>query len=69
MKQRTSNLKDYKLYTLTELEGLLGITHRTLLTHIKDKKLKASKIAGKWRITERNLKLYLKGEAKTNERK
>jgi len=63
MKQRTSNLKDYKLYTLTELEGLLGITHRTLLTHIKNKKLKGAKIAGKWRITEKALKLYLKGES------
>ena len=32
---RTAELDEFKLYTLTELEGVLGVSHRTLLTYVK----------------------------------
>ena len=55
-------LKKIRLYTLSELEVILQVTHRTLLTYIKNGKLKGVKIGGKWRITEENLRKFLNGE-------
>lgn len=60
-KQETLN--SIKLYTLTELEPVLGVTHRTLLTYVKEKKLKAVKVGGKWKVTEENLRAFLNGES------
>ena len=50
-----------KLYTLQELEGLLEVTTRTLLTYIKEGKLKAVKIGGKWKVSEANLQDFVNG--------
>ena len=52
-------LEKYKLYTLTELEPILGVTHRTLLDYVTKKKIKAKKIGGKWKVTEDALKEFL----------
>jgi len=46
-------------YTLTELETILGVTHRTLLQYVKDGRLPAKKIAGKWRVTAENLEKFV----------
>lgn len=70
-KERTSKrmeankkaLDELKLYSLTELEPVLGVTHRTLLTYVKDKKIKAQKIGGKWKVSETNLKAFINGES------
>ena len=43
------------LYTLTELEPIFQVTHRTLLQWVKDGKLPVKKIGGKWVITEKEL--------------
>lgn len=51
------------LYTLTELESVLGVTHRTLQTYIKDGRLKGVKIGGKWKVSEENLKKFINGES------
>lgn len=51
-----------KLYTLQELEGLLEVTTRTLLTYIKEGKLKAVKIGGKWKVSESNLQDFVNGK-------
>lgn len=59
---RLANMEQFKLYTLTELEDILGVTHRTLLDYVKQGKLKARKIGGKWKVTEENLKLFINGE-------
>lgn len=59
MAQVREELEKYKLYTLTELEPILGVTHRTLLTYIKDKRLKGVKVGGKWKVTETDLKAFL----------
>ena len=50
------------LYTLTELESVLGVTHRTLQSYIKDGHLKGVKIGGKWKVSEENLKKFINGE-------
>jgi len=60
---RTKELEKLKVYSLTELEPVLGVTHRTLLTYIKDKRLKGVKIGGKWKVSEENLKKFVNGES------
>lgn len=52
-------LQDVKCYSLTELENVLGVTHRTLLTYVKNKKLKAVKIGGRWKVKECDLMAFL----------
>lgn len=50
------------LYNLTDLESVLGVTHRTLQTYIKDGRLKGVKIGGRWKVSEENLKKFINGE-------
>lgn len=59
---RTEALKEYRTYTLTELEPILGVSHLTLLRWVKSGKLKATKIGSKWRVTEATLKAFVNGE-------
>lgn len=54
-------LNAIKLFTLTELEEVLGVTHRTLLTYVKEGRLKAVKVGGKWKVSEANLKAFING--------
>lgn len=54
--------QELKIYTLEEISEMLNVTRRTLYTYIKEGKLKAVKVAGVWRVTEKNLKSYLNGE-------
>jgi len=61
--KRISELDDLKVYSLTEIEPILGVTHRTLLTYIKDGKLKGVKIGGKWKISADNLKKFINGDS------
>lgn len=37
----SKRLDEFKLYTLTELEKVIGVSHRTLLSYVKSGKLKA----------------------------
>ena len=60
--KRASELEAIRLFTLTEIEPILGVTHRTLLTYIKDGRLKGVKIGGKWLVSEDNLKKFLNGD-------
>lgn len=57
-----AKLEQIRLYTLTEIEPILGVTHRTLLTYIKDGRLKGVKVGGKWKISEDNLRRFINGE-------
>lgn len=54
--ENARRLEDIRLYTLTELEPILGVSHRTLLSYIKDGKLKGVKIGGKWKVTEETVR-------------
>jgi excisionase family DNA binding protein len=60
---RTSELEELKVYSLTEIEPILGVTHRTLLTYIKDGRLKGVKIGGKWKVSGDNLRKFVNGES------
>jgi len=59
--ENRDTLSAFKMYNLTELEPIIGVTHRTLLTYVKEGKLKAVKIGGKWKVSEANLKEFLNG--------
>lgn len=50
-----------KLYTLTEIEPILGVSHRTLLSYVKNGTLHAVKIGGKWKVSEKDLKKLIEG--------
>ena len=60
---RTAKLEDLKVYSLTEIAPILGVTHRTLLTYVSTGKLKDVKIGGKWKVSEDNLKRFINGDA------
>ena len=60
---RTSELEELKVYSLTEIEPIMGVTHRTLLTYIKDGRLKGVKIGGKWKVSGENLRKFINGES------
>lgn len=52
-------MTEIKVYTLKEVSELLKVTERTLLTYIKDNKLIAKKIGGKWIVTHENLQTFI----------
>lgn len=61
--QNAKTLESIKLFTLTEIEPIIGVTHRTLLSYIKDGRLKGIKVGGKWKVSEENLKKFVNGES------
>lgn len=61
-KSKKDTLDAIKLFSLVELEGVLGVTHRTLLTYVNTGKLKAVKVGGKWKVSEANLNRFVNGE-------
>lgn len=62
--EKLQSLDTFRLYTLTEVEPILGVSHRTLLDYVKTGKIKAVKIGGKWKVSEENLKAFINGEEK-----
>lgn len=62
--EKLQSLDTFRLYTLTEIEPILGVSHRTLLDYVKAGKIKAVKIGGKWKVSEENLKAFINGEEK-----
>lgn len=54
-------LENFRVYTLSELEPILGVTHRTLLRYITDGKLKGVKIGGRWKVSQDNLRAFING--------
>jgi len=53
-------LMDITLYSVEELAKIFSVTPTTLRSYFRDGKLKGQKIGGKWYISERNLKKFLK---------
>jgi excisionase family DNA binding protein len=49
-----------KMYTLKELESVLGVSNRTLQNYIRQGRLRAVKM-GKWRVSEENLQAFING--------
>lgn len=62
MADRTKNLETLRMYTLTELEPILGVSHRTLLTYVKEGKINGKKLGGKWKVSEENLRKFVNNE-------
>lgn len=60
--EKLQSLDTFRLYTLTEIEPILGVSHRTLLDYVKKGKIKSVKIGGKWKVSEENLKAFINGE-------
>ena len=65
--EKLQSLEAFRLYTLTEIEPILGIGHRTLLEYVAKGKIRAVKIGGKWKVSEENLRAFING-SETNDR-
>jgi predicted transcriptional regulator len=48
-----------KTYTINEIMEASGYTRRTIMSHIKQRKLLAYKIGNQWKVTEIHYKKYL----------
>jgi len=48
-----------QLYLLKEVADILRLSQRTLYTYIKEKRIKATKIGNKWKITEEDLREFI----------
>lgn len=64
MADRIDALQDLTLYTVTELEPVLGVSAQTIKRRIKNGELPARKINGKWRVTRGDLEKYINGDTK-----
>ena len=52
-------VEDIKVYSISEVALLLKVNRRTVWNYVKEGKLKAKKVGGKWLITEANLKEFV----------
>ena len=50
---------ELKMYDIKQVAEILEISPRTVSTYIKEEKIKAMKIGGKWKVREEDLKEYL----------
>ena len=57
--KRTETIDDLKLFSLKEVEEVLGVSHRSLLTYVNEGRLKATKATGKWRVSKRDLQDFI----------
>jgi len=51
-----------KLYTVTELKGILKLHEKTIIRFIHENKIKGKKIGRSWMVSESDLKTYVHGE-------
>lgn len=52
-------LADLRMYTLKELAPVLGVSNIALKKYIKEGKLKAAVVGGRWRVTVRDLREFI----------
>lgn len=57
-----NDLLTVRLYKLTEVEKILGVSHRTLQRWVTEGKLEAVKIGSRWKVSEDTLKAILEGK-------
>ena len=68
-KERTKEndgLLSTRLYTLTEVEKILGVSHRTLLRWVTEGKIEAVKVGSRWKVSEDTLKRILEATNVSN---
>lgn len=61
-----NDLLTVRLYKLTEVEKILGVSHRTLQRWVAEGKLEAVKIGSRWKVSEDTLKAILEGKNESN---
>ena len=59
MTDRIDAIKDLTLYSVKELEPILGVSEQTIKRRIKSGELPARKISGKWKVTRADLEEYI----------
>jgi predicted site-specific integrase-resolvase len=52
----------FKLYSLKELEPILGITRKAMIGYIGTGRLKAVKLGNRWKVSQENLQKFVNGE-------
>jgi excisionase family DNA binding protein len=57
---------DQTLYTVDEIAGLFHLHTRTVRRWIKERKLKASKVGGQWRVREQDLREIIGEEVRSS---
>jgi excisionase family DNA binding protein len=68
-KERTKEndgLLSTRLYTLTEVEKILGVSHRTLLRWVTEGKIEAVKVGSRWKVSEDTLRTILEATNVSN---
>ena len=51
-------LQKYRLYTIKEIEPVIGKSRQSIIRYINEGKLKAIKLGNQWRISEEALKEF-----------
>ena len=64
--KENDGLLSTRLYTLTEVEKILGVSHRTLLRWVTEGKIEAVKIGSRWKVSEDTLKRILEATNVSN---
>lgn len=54
-KARLDPLAGLRLYSLAEVEDVLGVSHRTLQTYVKEGHIQARKVGGRWKVTKEEI--------------
>lgn len=52
--------EEMKLYTLQEVADILKVTRQTIYNYVTAKRLKATKLAKEYRVTEKDLQDFIK---------
>lgn len=58
---RMKALEEMRLYTVTEIAPVLGVSRVTLKSYIKGGRLKAVKVGGKWKISQDAIRRFING--------
>ena len=53
---------DIKVYSLKEVSEMLTVSTRTLLQYVRDGRIRAVKIGGRWTVSEENLRHFVNGD-------
>lgn len=64
--KENDGLLSTRLYTLTEVEKILGVSHRTLLRWVTEDKIKAIKVGNRWKVSEDTLRNILEANNVSN---
>ncbi len=64
--KENDSLLSTRLYSLTEVEKILGVSHRTLLRWVTEGKIEAVKVGSRWKVSEDTLKRILEATNVSN---